>query len=246
MPIHWNGTIEIETIMRYKEETLDLLEESKCHLLWLGAETGDQEMQEKIGKKIKLDHIPIAIGELAKRNIIPGTFWIIGYPGETEAEMSETLRQAAMIKHMYPIAGSEVYPFRPIPGTHDFDEAVKLGYEAPKNFHDWGMCFEYKYNAQNTPLPKSIRETWRRYNNTAAIYDMHVQEGWHWIRKAMSRVAGWRLRRGQYKFPVEQKFYDVYVRLSGQRQAAAEDVSEDYQQLQPEIHRNKMASVAPE
>ena len=160
--------------------------------------------------------------------------------------MSETLRQAAMIKHMYPIAGSEVYPFRPIPGTHDFDEAVKLGYEAPKNFHDWGMCFEYKYNAQNTPLPKSIRETWRRYNNTAAIYDMHVQEGLHWIRKTMSRVAGWRLRRGQYKFPVEQKFYDVYVRLSGQRQAAAEDVSEDYQQLQPEIHRNKMASVAPE
>ncbi len=246
VPIHWNGTIEIETIMRYKEETLDLLEESKCHLLWLGAETGDQEMQEKIGKKIKLDNIPIAIGELAKRNIIPGTFWIIGFPGETEAEMAETLRQAAMIKHMYPIAGSEVYPFRPIPGTNDFDAAVKLGYEPPTNFHDWGMCFEYKYNAQNTPLPENIRETWRRYNNTAAIYDMHVQEGWQWVRKAMSRVAGWRLRKGQYKFPLEQKLYDVYVRLSGQRQAAAEDVSEDYQQLQPETHQAKMASVSAE
>jgi radical SAM superfamily enzyme YgiQ (UPF0313 family) len=244
VPIHWNGTVEIETIMRYKEESLDLLQASKCHLLWLGAETGDQEMQMKIGKKIKLGHIPEAIGALAKRNIIPGTFWIIGYPGETEEQMAETLRYAAMIKHMYPIAGSEVYPFRPIPGTHDFDVAVKNGYQPPKDFYEWGMCFEYKYNSHNTPLPESIRETWRRYNNTAAIYDMHVQEGWEWMRKGLSRMAGWRLRTGNYKLPVEQKLYDLYVRLSGQRQAAAEDISEDYQQLQPETHAGKMASTA--
>ncbi|MHC4375935.1 MAG: B12-binding domain-containing radical SAM protein [Planctomycetota bacterium] len=243
VPIHWNGTIEIETIMRYKEPTLDLLEESKCHLLWLGAETGNAEMQQKIGKKIKLDHIPQAIGKLAKRNIIPGTFWIIGYPGETEETMAETLRMAAQIKHMYPIAGSEVYPFRPIPGTEDFNTAVKLGYVPPDNFHDWGMCFEYKYNSQNTPLPENIRETWRRYNNTAAIYDMHVTEGWEWVRKSMSKMAGWRLRNGNYKLPVEQKLFDLYVRMSGQRQAAAEDY-EDYQQLQPEAHEAKMATMA--
>ncbi|MCH2583414.1 MAG: B12-binding domain-containing radical SAM protein, partial [Planctomycetes bacterium] len=128
VPIHWNGTIEVETIMRYKKETLDLLEESKCHLLWLGAETGTKEMQERIKKNIGIDNIPKAVGELAKRNIVPGTFWIIGYPGETQKSMEETLRQAAKVKHAFPIAGSEVYPFRPIPGTEDWDAAVKLGY----------------------------------------------------------------------------------------------------------------------
>ena len=93
-----------------------------CHLLWLGAEAGTEEMQERIKKNIKLDNIPLAIGELASRNIIPGTFWIIGYPGETPASRwTATLRMAAKVKHMYPIAGSEVYPFRPIPGTEDFD-----------------------------------------------------------------------------------------------------------------------------
>ena len=244
VPIHWNGTIEIETIMRYKEETCDLMRDSKCHLLWLGAETGNQEMQMQIGKKIKLDHIPEAIGRLANRGIIPGTFWIIGYPGETEEAMAETLRWAAMIKHKYPIAGSEVYPFRPIPGTVDYNTAVKNGYEPPSSFYDWGMCFEYKYNAHNTPLPASIRETWRRYNNTAAIYDMHVQEGPAWMRRALSRMAGWRLQRGKYELPLEQKLFDLYVRMTGQRQKAAEDVSEDYQQLQPETHAQKqIASV---
>ncbi len=223
VPIHWNGTIEIETIMRYKEETLDLLEDSKCHLLWLGAETGTKEMQERIKKHIDIDHIPEAIGKLAKRNIVPGTFWIIGYPGETRESMEETLKRAASVKYAYPIAGSEVYPFRPIPGTEDFDAAIKLGYEPPKDFAEWGDCFEYKYNSQNTPIPEDIRQTWTRYNNTAAIYDQYVQEGPLWMRKLLSKMAGWRLQRGSYEFPIEQKLFDLYVRATGQTQPAAAD-----------------------
>ncbi len=243
VPIHWNGTIEIETIMRYKKETLDLLEESKCHLLWLGAEAGTKEMQDQIKKHIDIDHIPLAIGELAKRNIVPGTFWIIGYPGENQASMEETLRQAAKIKYMYPIAGSEVYPFRPIPGTEDFDKAVQLGYEPPKTFHEWGNCFEYKYNAHNTPLPSDVRRTWRHYNNTAAIYDLHVQEGPMWMRKLLSKFAGWRLDHHEYRLPIEQKLFDLYVRATGQRQPGAEDIPEDYQQLQPETQFAKTAQA---
>ena len=240
VPIHWNGTIEIETIMRYSKETLDLMEDSKCHLLWLGAEAGTKEMQDRIKKHIAIDHIPQAIDELTKRNIVPGTFWIIGYPGETQESMEETLRQAAKVKHRFPIAGSDVYPFRPIPGTEDFDHAVKLGYEPPRDFHDWGNCFEYKYNSQNTPLPDDVRHTWQRYNNTAAIYDMHVQEGPLWMRRLLSKAAGWRLQRGNYRFPVEQKLFDLYVRLSGQTQPG--DLDEDYQQLQPETHAQLSSS----
>jgi radical SAM superfamily enzyme YgiQ (UPF0313 family) len=234
VPIHWNGTIEIETIMRYKQRTLDLMEDSRCHLLWLGAEAGTKEMQERIKKNIGIDHIPQAIDELVRRNIVPGAFWIIGYPGETQESMEETLRQAAKIKYMFPLAGSDVYPFRPIPGTEDFDHAVKLGYEPPTNFEEWGDCFEYKYNSQNTPLPDSVRHTWQRYNNTAAIYDMHVQEGPMWLRKLLSKIAGKRLDRGNYAFPIEQKLFDLYVRATGQTQPG--DHSEDYQQLQPETH----------
>jgi radical SAM superfamily enzyme YgiQ (UPF0313 family) len=223
VPIHWNGTIEIETIMRYKKPTLDLLEESKCHLLWLGAEAGTAEMQERIKKHIKIEHIPQAIGALANRGIIPGTFWIIGYPGETRESMEATLKQAAAVKYAYPLAGSEVYPFRPIPGTEDFNAAVKLGFEPPTDFETWGDCFEYKYNSQNTPIPDDVRATWQRYNNTAAIYDEYVSEGPQWMRKSLSKIAGWRLQRGSYGFPIEQKLYDLYVRATGQTQPAAAD-----------------------
>jgi anaerobic magnesium-protoporphyrin IX monomethyl ester cyclase len=234
--VWWNGTIEIETIMRYKDTTLDLLEESKCHLLWLGAEAGTEEMQERIKKNIKIDNIPIAIGELVKRNIVPGTFWIIGFPGESQYSMEQTLKQAAHTKFLYPLAGSDVYPDRPIPGTPDFRAAVDLGYKPPTDFAEWGDCFEYKYNSQNTPLPDSVRHTWQRYNNTAAIYDMHNQEGPTWMRKLLSKMAGTRLRKGNYGFPIEQKLYDMYVKATGQAQKKQKDVDQEYQQLQPETH----------
>ena len=149
--------------------------------------------------------------------------------------MEATLKQAARVKHLYPLCGSDVYPFRPIPGTEDFRQAVELGYQAPTSFEEWGGCFEYKYNSQNTELPESVRHTWQRYNNTAAIYDMHVQEGPLWMRKLLSRIAGERLKRGAYGFPIGQKLFDLYVRLTGQTQAG-DHVSQEYAQLQPETH----------
>ena len=38
-----------------------------------------------------------------------------------------------------------------------------------------------------------------------------------------SKAAGWRLKNGRYGFPVEQKLFDIYVRATGQTQAAATD-----------------------
>jgi len=223
VPIWWNGTIEIETIARYKQDTLDLLEKSKCHLLWLGAEAGTEAMQKQIKKEIKISNIPLAINELYKRNITPGTFWIIGYPGESDESMRETLRLAAEVKYRFPTAGSEVYPFRPIPGTEDFNAAIKLGYVPPKDFYEWGKCFEYKYNSHNSPIPEDIRETWRLYNNTSACYDRKVHEGPAWMRRLLADIAGWRLKKHNYGFPIEQKLFDIYVRATGQTQAAAQD-----------------------
>ncbi len=55
-----------------------------------------------------------------------------------------------------------------------------------------------------------------------------------WMRELLSRAAGWRLQAGEYRFPVEQKLFDLYVRLTGQTQPG--DLREDYQQLQPETH----------
>jgi hypothetical protein len=41
------------------------------------------------------------------------------------------------------------------------------------------------------------------------------------MRDIMKRISGWRLARGEYRFPIEQKLFDVYVKVTGQTQADA-------------------------
>ncbi|MFT4571709.1 MAG: hypothetical protein ACI8TX_003890 [Hyphomicrobiaceae bacterium] len=39
-----------------------------------------------------------------------------------------------------------------------------------------------------------------------------------WMRELLSKAAGWRLKRGSYGFPIEQKIFDLDVRATGQVQ----------------------------
>jgi len=217
-PFWWNATYEIETIARYKEESLDLMGRSKLHMIAAGAEAGSAEQQANIKKKIEIDHIAPALKEMNDRGIQTGTSWIIGYPGETKESMQETIRVAAEVKHHFPRSASDIFPFRPIPGTEDFDAAVKLGYQAPKTLEEWGSCLEYKLEVDDIRLPQDVYETWRRYNITATFYDNLVHEGSGVVRDLMHKLSGWRLRRHNYAFPIEQKLFHVYVKLTGQTQ----------------------------
>jgi len=216
VPFWWNGTFEVETLARYKEETLDLLAESRNHMAALGAEAGSQEQQKKIKKDIQLERDLVkALERLRSRGMQAGLSWIIGFPGESHDSMRATLRMAAEIKHRFPNSPSDIFPFRPIPGTEDFDSAVKLGYQPPRTLEQWGSSLEYKFAYDDIGLPWEIIRTWKRYGVASTFYDSLAQEGASPVRSLMKRISGWRLRNNNYTFPLEQKLFHVYVRLSG-------------------------------
>jgi radical SAM superfamily enzyme YgiQ (UPF0313 family) len=217
-PFWWSGTYEVTTIERYKPESIDLLRDSKCHMVSLGAEAGSEEQQEKIKKKINIDHISSALGDLYDRGITTGTSWIIGYPGESHESMLATIHKAAEMKFRFPRAASDIFPFRPIPGTEDFDNAVKMGYVPPSTLEEWGSVLEYKYEIDDLKLPDDVVRTWKRYGVASTFYDGLAMEGARALREAMRRISGWRLRSGNYAFPLEHKLFHYYVRMTRQTQ----------------------------
>ncbi len=220
-PFWWNATYEVETIARYKEPSVDLLKESRCHLLVLGAEAGSAEGQARIKKKIDLENnLEFALGRVYDRRIKTGTTWIIGYPGETREEMMATLRLAAQMKEKFPASASDVFPFRAIPGSEEWDKAVALGYQAPTTFDDWGSCLEYKYETDDVGLPLDVLRTWKRYGAASSFYDGLVTEGSGMVRHVLRNISGWRLRSGNYAFPIEQKLFDVFAKMTRSTQAA--------------------------
>ena len=135
--------------------------------------------------------------------------------------MEATLRQAARVKLLFPGSASEVYPFRAIPGTEDWDAARALGWDLPRTFREWGECFEWKWHTSGTPLPAGVARTWERYSRTAAFYDGFVTEGSGLARRATARLARWRLARHEYSLWIQNNLFDTWVRRSGRAAWAA-------------------------
>ena len=217
-PFWWNGTYEIETIAAYKEESLDLLAESRFHMAALGAEAGTEEQQTRIKKKIDIrNNLAPALNKLNARGIQSSVSWIIGYPNETAQSMLDTITVAAKTKHMFPNSPSDVFPFKAIPGSEDFNKAVELGYVPPATLKEWGSVLEYKYEVGGSGLPEEVLRRWRRYGVTSTFYDGLAKEGAGFVRELMRKVSGWRLRTNRFDFPLEQKLFHSFVRLSGNR-----------------------------
>jgi radical SAM superfamily enzyme YgiQ (UPF0313 family) len=212
--IHWNATIEVETIVRFTEETLDLMRDSGCHMMWVGAETATAEMQAYIRKGIQQGNVDKAMRRMWERNIKIGLFWIIGYPDETEESMRATLTLAAEMKTRYPNCTSEVLLYRPLPGTESGEHAMRKGYEMPLEFETWGSMVEYKFgNKTYETLPPAIKRDYHRYTYLVPWFDGLVKGG-SLYHRFLRGMAGWRLRHQRYGWTVEFKLYDLARKIT--------------------------------
>ena len=57
----------------------------------IGAESGSDRMLEAMGKRISTDDIEMTLRTLAEAGIKTTTYWVVGYPGESEEDFSKTL-----------------------------------------------------------------------------------------------------------------------------------------------------------
>jgi radical SAM superfamily enzyme YgiQ (UPF0313 family) len=57
----------------------------------LGVESGSQHVLDLMDKRITVEQIRAALSSLAHAGIKTTTYWVVGFPGETEADFQETL-----------------------------------------------------------------------------------------------------------------------------------------------------------
>ena len=90
-------------------------------------------MQKRIHKNINYDKIIPTFEELKEIGITSLASFIIGYPGETVEQVSETVE---LLKHISANL-TPVYHFTPLPGTQLYNEAVASGkYKPEKNLKE--------------------------------------------------------------------------------------------------------------
>ena len=209
----WNCFIETHSILMYEPELLDAMAESGMHLAEIGAETGtDDFMKEWIGKPIQGDDNVRATAEMDRRGIECSVTYIIGYPHEKPENMLATLDQARECQVASPRSSPTVWPYRPIPGTEMWDEALKLGFEAPDKLEDWGSLGEYHLH-ETWPgrIPENVARVRKLYCHyqTLARGLVRKKDG------VWEKLARWRLKSGNYSLGgFETKAFTAWNRIA--------------------------------
>lgn len=101
---------------RMNEEAIVLLKRSGCVQVWIGAESGSQRIIDAMDRRVDVKQVRSMLRESKRAGIGTGTFIMLGYPGETEADILETVEHLKQsdpdqftITLAYPIAGTELH-----------------------------------------------------------------------------------------------------------------------------------------
>ncbi|HEX6226682.1 MAG TPA: radical SAM protein [Chryseolinea sp.] len=101
---------------RLNEDIIAILKETGCFRVWIGAESGSQKVIDLMDRRVDVRQVRDMIKLTRKHGIEAGTFIMLGYPGETEDDIEETIRHLKesnpdhfTITVAYPIKGTELY-----------------------------------------------------------------------------------------------------------------------------------------
>jgi len=156
---------------RVDEEALSLLKESGCFRVWIGAESGSQKIIDAMDRRVKVDQVRQTIQLVKSYGMEAGTFIMLGYPGEDESDIKETLHHLKYsdpdqytITVAYPIKGTPLYSevenifVEDLPWESSTDRDIDFKRRYKRNYYNHAISWinsEMQY-AQNKKGLKSI------------------------------------------------------------------------------------------
>jgi radical SAM superfamily enzyme YgiQ (UPF0313 family) len=113
---------------RLSEQAVAKLRASGCTYIVVGVESGNQRVLDQvIHKKLSLPDVELTAARCKKGRVDMHAFYIVGFPGESVAEMKDTFAFATRLLWRY-----DVIPHlglaRPLPGTLLYDQCAEKGY----------------------------------------------------------------------------------------------------------------------
>jgi radical SAM superfamily enzyme YgiQ (UPF0313 family) len=129
LPVYFDGYLRIDPPVCRRENTLRW-RQGGYYRARLGVESGSQRILDLMHKKITIEQIKSAVASLANAGIKTTTYWIVGYPGETEEDFQQTLD---LIEEMQ----DDIYEAEANPFWYYLNALVKS--------HDWAKHCETLY-----------------------------------------------------------------------------------------------------
>lgn len=217
--MNWWGMARIDTMDKFKDESLELIRAAGCKIIFFGAESGNDKVLHQLDKGGTQNGAQILrfAERLKKFDIIPEYSFVLGTPAPTpEAVMEQIDFDISFIKKVKvinPRTEIVLYTYSPVPseGTELFNEVLATGFTYPKTLEDWMNPQWEKFDLRKNPLTpwltpamidkiRNFETVLNGYYPTVSDIRLNTAK-----RRLMQTVAGLRYKINFYQFPYEIK-----------------------------------------
>ena len=156
----WWGEGRIDTIDKYADESLSIMREAGCKMIFHGAESGNDEMLKKMDKggTQSGEQIKRFAARMAKFDIIPEYSFVVGTPADTEEEVNRQIdfdiQFIREIKEINPKTEIIIYVYSPVPteGSQLSKDVINSGFHFPKTLDEWTDPQWENFDLHRNPL----------------------------------------------------------------------------------------------
>lgn len=217
--MNWWGMARIDTMSKYSDDSLALIREAGCRIIFFGAESGNNKVLKQLDKGgTQTGEQILQFAERLKRfDIIPEYSFVLGVPAPTpEAVMEQIdfdIDFIKQVKKINPATEIVLYTYSPVPteGSELFKEVVASGFQYPAKLEDWINPVWERFDLRKNPLtpwltPEMITKI-RNFETVLNGYYPTVSD----IRlsgvkrKLVRLLSGIRYKAGIYGYPYEIK-----------------------------------------
>jgi radical SAM superfamily enzyme YgiQ (UPF0313 family) len=158
--ISWWGEGRIDTIDKYSDQSLALMKEAGCKMIFFGAETSNDALLKQMDKggTQTTEQMKLFAARLRKVGIIPEYSFVLGFPGETPdkvmAQIDQDINYIKELKSINPETEIIIYVYSPVPteGSEIFEAVKKSGFKFPAKLEDWLEPAWQNFDLRKNPL----------------------------------------------------------------------------------------------
>lgn len=219
----WWGEGRIDTIDKYSDDSLALMRESGCRMIFFGAETGNDEILKRMDKggTQSAAEIRSFAARMAKFDIIPEYSFVLGTPADTPDQVMKQIDQDIAfikeIKEINPKTEIIIYLYSPVPteGSEMYNKVLESGFHFPEKLEEWISPQWESFDLRKNPLTpwltsemvnkiKDFETVLNGYYPT--VSDIRLNSVKRGVLRSLSAI---RYRTGIYRKPYELKALQI-------------------------------------
>ena len=212
---------DINYVSKLSNQSLKLLEQSRCSRLTFGVESGSQKILNLINKKISPKNVLDLNKKLSKYNLIANYNLMSGFPTETMEDLKKTAYLSLnLLKQNKNATISNILIYTPYSGTELYPLALQQGLAQPKVLEEW-----IDYNTDTVNLPWLSKERKRLLESLfiCSLFldkksdELNAPKTIRLSAKLYRPIAKTRVKNMFFKFMVEKKIYNLLKNWAGKK-----------------------------